>query len=449
MEHGKMAEKDLVIGLAGFGVVGGGLCRLIHENSFIILRRAGKNIIIKKILVRDMAKKRSVEPPAGVRITTDYKELVDDPEIDAVVELMGGIEAPLRLIERALQSGKHVVTANKALLATHGMELFRKAARARKILRYEASVAGAIPVVEALKESLNGNRILGLQGILNGTSNYILSEMTARGMDFQTALNQARELGYAEADPSLDIDGIDAAHKLTVLIRLAFGVDYPFEKIFVEGIRGLSATDVGFAGEFGYNIKLMAQVRIFPEDSSEKLGAGVFPALVPRDMLLANVSGSFNALDVNANAAGPLFFHGKGAGALPTAGAVLADLVAVARGESPNNSGFAKGGWPEANILPASAWPFRYYLRVMVNDTPGVLRDISGCLAKENISVAQMIQKAQTKDGSVPLVFMTHSTTSLAMNRALAHADDAGLLLAKPVAYRVLAGSDMGWNSFL
>lgn len=438
-------KKNLTVGLAGFGVVGGSLCQLLHNNEDMILRRAGRKIIVKKILVRDAAKKRAIPAPPGASLVSDSSLLVDDPEIDAVVELMGGVEAPFALIEKALESGKHVVTANKALLALRGIELFRKAAAVNRILRYEASVAGAIPVVEALKESLNGNRVLGLTGILNGTSNYILSEMTARGIEFEAALTQARELGYAEADPSLDIDGDDAAHKLTVLVRLAFGVDYPFEKITREGIRGISALDVGFAGEFGFNIKLIGQVRTYGGAGSKKLAAGVFPALVPREMLLANVVGAFNALAVNGNASGPLFFHGKGAGGMPTAGAALADLVAVARGENPNNSGFAEELEPADALLPGE-WPSCYYLRVMADDTSGVLRDISGCLAAENISVAQMIQKAGRSANCVPLVFMTHQTTSSAMERALRRAREARLLCAKPVAYRVLETTGQEWN---
>lgn len=438
-------KSDLIVGLAGFGVVGGGLCQLLRTNEDMIQRRAGRKIIVKKILVRDTAKKRAIAPPEGASLVTDFNQLVIDPEIDAVVELIGGVDEAFGLIERALEAGKHIVTANKALLATRGIELFRKAAAVDRILRYEASVAGAIPIVEALKESLNGNKVIGLTGILNGTSNYILSAMTGEGIEFETALAKARELGYAEADPSLDIDGDDAAHKLTVLMRLAFGVDYPFDKISIEGIRGISALDVSFAGEFGFNIKLIGQVRTYGVGGAEKLAAGVFPALVPREMLLANVVGAYNALAVTGNASGPLFFHGKGAGALPTAGSVLADLVAVARGETPNNSGFAKELAPVDILLPGQ-WPACYYLRVMVDDAPGVLRDISGCLAAENISVAQMIQKAGYSSNCVPLVFMTHQTTSSAMERALQRAKKAGLLCANPVAYRVLETTGQEWN---
>lgn len=436
-----MNQKPLCIGLAGFGVVGGGLCALLAENAEIIRRRSGREIRLKTILVRDAAKKRSVAPPAGAHITVNPAELTDDPEIEAVVELMGGIEAPRALIEGALANGKHIVTANKALLAQDGIALLRKAAQAKGILRYEASVAGAIPIVAALKESLCGNRVISLVGILNGTSNYILSEMTASGLDFAVALAKAQELGFAEADPSLDIDGIDAAHKLTILIRLAYGLDYPFEALSVSGIRGLDAMDIRLAGEFGYNIKLIGFVRALrngPDGTKIRLAAGVFPALAHKSLLLANVDGPFNAVLVRANASGPLFFHGQGAGALPTAGAVLADLVAVARGEIPNNSGFADATWPRADILPGEDWESAHYARLMVDDAPGVLRDISGCMAAEGISVAQMIQKAEVPDGGVPLVFITHRTSARAMANALGKATSAGLLRQPPISYRIL-----------
>ena len=307
-------------------------------------------------------------------------------------------------------------------------------------------MAGAIPVVEALKESLVGNRIESLMGILNGTSNYILSEMTASGVEFGEALRQAQELGFAEADPTLDIDGHDAAHKLVLLIRLAWGVDYPYAALSVRGIRGMAALDIRFAREFGYRIKLIGQARMARgggagdalADAPLRLEAGVFPALVHHTYLLAQVGGAYNALRVDATAAGPLFFHGRGAGSLPTAGAVLADLMAVARDERPNNTGFADAELARAAIVPPEDWRSPYYVRVMVDDTPGVLRDISGCMAAEEISVAQMIQKAGDGASGVPLVFMTHETTARAMSGALRRAADGGLLREPAVYYRVL-----------
>ncbi|MBD5418048.1 MAG: homoserine dehydrogenase [Desulfovibrio sp.] len=438
--------RPLGVGLAGFGTVGSGLARLLVDNADIIRRRTGRDMAIRAVLVRDANKARGVPLPAGAALTTDPARLVNDPEIDVLVELMGGIDAARSIIADALEHGKHVVTANKALLAEDGLALFRLARKKRRILRYEASVAGAIPVVQALKESLVGNRVESLMGILNGTSNYILSEMTANGLEFGEALRQAQELGFAEADPTLDIDGHDAAHKLILLIRLAWGADYPYAALAVRGIRGMAAVDIRFAREFGYRIKLIGQARLAGAADGAPAGAktplrleaGVFPALVHHTYLLARVGGAYNALRVDANAAGPLFFHGRGAGSLPTAGAVLADLMAVAREERPNNTGFADGELERAAIVPPEDWRSPYYVRVMVEDTPGVLRDISGCMAAEGISVAQMIQKAGDGASGVPLVFMTHETTARAMSGALKRAADAGLLREPAVYYRVL-----------
>ncbi|WP_022659936.1 homoserine dehydrogenase [Desulfovibrio desulfuricans] len=442
----KNSDKPLVVGLAGFGTVGGGLVRLLDENADLIRRRCGRDIVLKKVLVRNATKARSAPLPAGTELTTDYRALTDDPEIDVLVELIGGIDNARTIIDRALDQGKHIVTANKALLAEEGLALFQKADRKKRILRYEASVAGAIPIVETLKESLTGNRIESLMGILNGTSNYILSEMTSNGMDFDVALKQAQQLGYAEADPTLDIDGHDAAHKLILLIRLAYGVHYPYTALSVRGIRGLSGMDIRLAREFGYRIKLIGQVREVPGaegaegEGNIRLEAGVFPALVYHKFLLARVGGVYNAVRVDANASGPLFFHGRGAGDLPTAGAVLGDLLAVARDERPNNTGFVGKELPKASIVPPEEWRSCYYVRVMVQDTPGVLRDLSGCMAAEGISMAQVIQKSDEGNG-VPLVFMTHETTARAMSDALQRTMDAGLLKEPAVYFRVLGGA--------
>lgn len=441
----KNSEKPLVVGLAGFGTVGGGLVRLLDENADLIRRRCGRAIVLKKVLVRSATKARSAQLPAGTELTTDYRALTDDPEIDVLVELIGGIDNARTIIDRALDQGKHIVTANKALLAEEGLALFQKADRKKRILRYEASVAGAIPIVETLKESLTGNRIESLMGILNGTSNYILSEMTSNAMDFDVALKQAQQLGYAEADPTLDIDGHDAAHKLILLIRLAYGVHYPYTALSVRGIRGLSGMDIRLAREFGYRIKLIGQVREVRGDNNKgedniRLEAGVFPALVYHKFLLARVGGVYNAVRVDANASGPLFFHGRGAGDLPTAGAVLGDLLAVARDERPNNTGFVTKELPKASIVPPEEWRSCYYVRVMVQDTPGVLRDLSGCMAAEGISMAQVIQKSDEGNG-VPLVFMTHETTARAMSDALQRTMDAGLLKEPAVYFRVLGGA--------
>lgn len=435
-----MTDKPFFIGLAGYGVVGSGLCSLLQTNADLVRRRTGRDIVVKKILVRDSAKKRDVAPPPHAAITSDMEDFLDTPDLDAVVELIGGLAEAKKIILGALGRGRHVVTANKALLAEDGLELLKLAAARKQILRYEASVAGAIPIISTLKESLTGNRVSSLMGILNGTSNFILSSMSSENLDFDLALSKAQELGYAEADPSLDIDGQDAAHKLIILIRLAFGLDYPLSSLSIEGIRNISSMDIRLTREFGYRIKLLGQVRAIKDSPGDqiRLAAGVFPALVHHTLLLARVGGSYNAIRLAANASGPLFFHGRGAGSLPTAGAVLADLVAVARGENPNNSGFAYTDFPAASIIPADVWPSCYYMRAMVQDAPGVLRDITGCLAAENISVAQMIQKAEGSSGTVPLVFMTHETCGRAMKNALSKATEKGLLKEDPVFFRVL-----------
>ncbi len=432
-ESDKPGGKRLVIGMAGFGTVGSGLARVLDENRQWITERTGREMVIKTILVRDLAKPRAWPVPDGATLTADPAVLTDDPEIDVLVELMGGIAAPHAIIQRALEAGKHVVTANKALLAENGYDLYRLAEQKYVGLHHEASVAGGIPIVQTLKESLAGNRIGSLVGILNGTANYILSEMTSNGLDFATALSQAQELGYAEADPTLDIEGHDTAHKLVLLIRLAYGMDYPYAELPVQGIAGIDRMDIEFARELGFRIKLLAQVR----EVDGKLEAGVFPTLVKHTFLIARVGGAYNAIRLEGNAVGPVFLHGLGAGSLPTASAVLADLMTVARGGAPHNTGFQRQVPPRADILPPADAESSYYVRAMVPDNPGVLRDLAGAMADHSISIAQAIQKGQHPQG-VPLVFMTHAAKASAIQGAIAQVQAAGLLLAPPVCYRVL-----------
>ena len=368
-------NTTLNIGLAGLGTVGGGLVRLLSENAEEIRARSGCDFNLKAVAVRNPNRKRDL--PEGVRLTTDPMTLADDPDIDVVIELMGGIDTAKELITRSLAKGKQVVTANKALLAEEGESLFRLADEKGATLLYEASVAGGIPIVQTLKESLTGNHITSLEGILNGTGNYILSEMTSKGVNFAPALAEAQEKGYAEADPTLDIDGFDTAHKLVLLIRLAWGVDYPYTKMSIEGIRNLDKMDIDFAREFGYRIKLLGRARM----RDGKLEAGVFPTLVNHTYLLARVGGAYNAVRVEGNAVGSLFLHGLGAGSLPTASAVLGDLISIARQNNKLNSGFVKQVLPQADILPPEEACSTYYMRFMVKDDPGVLRDLSGAQA--------------------------------------------------------------------
>ncbi len=430
------ADNPLVIGIAGLGTVGCGLLKALRENADVVRQRVGRDIVVKKALVRDAKRARAVELPPGLTIVTDYAELADDSDIELVVELMGGIDAPLALIDRALDRGKHIVTANKALLAEKGAGLFTKAAEKGLALQYEASVAGGIPIVQTLRESLAGNRIRSLVGILNGTSNYILSEMTSSGLDFASALADAGAKGYAEADPSLDIDGHDAAHKLVLLIRLAWGVDYPFAEMPIRGIRNLDKLDIAFAREFGYRIKLLGMA--CEEDG--KIEAGVFPMLVHHTFLLARVGGAFNAVRVEGNAVGSLFMHGRGAGDLPTASAVLGDVLTVARQARPNNTGFVAQNPGRASIFPPEEARSCYYMRAMVQENPGVLRDLAGALAQEGISIAQVIQKSE-EPGGVPLVLTTHEAEAKSIRAAARHMQDSGLLRAPAVYYRILGKS--------
>jgi len=428
-------NETIQLGLAGFGTVGSGLAKIIQTNQEWIARRLGKNLAIKTVLVRDLDKPRPVTLPPRTRFTTSPDELFQDPDIDLVVELAGGIEFPRHLITQSLLAGKSVVTANKHLLAEHGPELFALAAEKGLGLYYEASVAGGIPIVQTLKESLAGNRIRRLTGILNGTANYIMTEMTAKGLDFATALSQAQELGYAEADPELDIEGMDAAHKLCVLIRLAHGEDYPLADLPVQGISAVDPFDIRMAGEFGYCIKLLAQVK----ERSGHLQAGVFPALVAKDHILAKVDGPFNSILLEGNAVGPIMLYGQGAGDLPTGSAVLADIMALSReGCPPNNTGFPGTSLPRADILPPELTVSRHYFRFTVKDRPGVLSSLSGIMGERNISIAQVVQKRDEIREGVPVVFLTHSAPMKDASRALAEIDAAGFTIAPTVHYQIL-----------
>lgn len=425
--------RKLTIGLAGFGTVGGGLVQILERNHDELLARSGCEFRIKTVVVRDPSRARSVPLPEGATLSQDLMSMADDPEIDIAVELMGGIEPARSFIRQALSNGKHVVTANKALLAECGSELLSLAAEKGVFLMYEASVAGGIPIIHTLKESLAGNRVEALEGILNGTSNFILSEMTSSNKDFASALADAQRLGYAEADPTLDIDGHDTAHKLAVLIRLSWGLDYPYKLMPVQGIRYLNTMDIEFARDFGYRIKLLGVARM----TDAGLEAGVFPTLVRYKYLLARVGGPFNAVRIEANAMGSLFLHGQGAGALPTGSSVVGDLLAIARGAMPYNSGYVEQSAPTANILPAEEARSPYYVRFMVTDMPGVIRDITGAFADCNVSIAQVMQKEEREHG-VPLVFMLHDTRAKDMDSALKRMARMSFMNLPPVPFKVM-----------
>ncbi len=424
------SSKNVVIGLAGLGTVGSGLVQLLKDNAEEIEQRTGKKIVVKYVAVRNTNTKRDI--PEGAKLIDNPLLMVEDPEVQVVVELMGGLGMADMLIRQALENGKSVVTANKALLAERGEELFALAEEKNLSLAYEASVAGAIPVVQTLKDSLAGNKINTIFGILNGTSNYILSEMSAHGTEFSAALKNAQDLGYAEADPTLDIDGFDAAHKLKLLIRLAWGVHYPYEKLPVQGIRDMSAMDIAFARSLGYSIKLLGQASRIHEE----IEAGVSPVLIPEKAMLARVDGAFNAIHINGNAVGSLFLHGLGAGSLPTASAVLGDIMSLMK-DIYDSTGYVMEKLPLAPMANPDKTEAPWYLRLMVHDTVGVLRDIAGIFAKHSISIAQVIQKKKQENG-VPLVFMTHETSVKAMKEALHEIEATNILNCRPVAFRVL-----------
>lgn len=425
-----MSLQNVVIGLAGLGTVGSGLVTLLRDNANEIERRTGKKIIVKYVAVRDVTIKRDI--PHEAKLIDNPLVMVNDPEVQVIVELMGGLGIAHTLIKEALLHGKSVVTANKALLAEKGEELFALAEEKNLSLAYEASVAGGIPIVQTLKDSLAGNKIKTVTGILNGTSNYILSQMSANGTNFDEALKSAQELGFAEADPTLDIDGFDAAHKLKLLIRLAWGVHYPYEKLAVQGIRNMNAMDINFAHSLGYTIKLLGQT----SQVNGEIEAGVSPYLVPEKAMLARVDGAFNAIHINGNAVGSLFLHGIGAGSLPTASAVLGDIMSLVK-DIYDSTGYVMEKLPLAPMVNPETMETPWYLRLMVHDTVGVLRDIAGLFAKQGISISQVIQKKKQEDG-VPLVFMTYETSMKAMKQALLEIENSNILISKPVAYRVL-----------
>lgn len=427
------------LGIAGFGTVGSGLAAILAENHTMLEQKLGRIIEIKTVVVRDLNKARGQALPSTTELTTDLDALVTDPEIDIVVELMGGLKQAYTLISQALKAGKHVVTANKHLLAEHGLELFALARKNKCFLSYEASCAGGIPVVQTLRESLAGDRVEEMLGIMNGTANYILSEMTTKGMDFNVALQQAKELGYAEADPTFDIEGFDTAHKLCVLIRLAFGMDYPLNKLPIQGITSITPLDIEFAREFGYRIKLLA----YAQSNADGIEAGVYPALVPYRYLLARVGGNYNAVRIVGNAVGPIMLHGQGAGDKPTGNAVLADILGILRNLchniTPDNIGFGKAPLEEAPIIPSENALSRYYFRFMVADEAGVMAAVATAMAKHEVSIAQAVQKEDQTTDAVPLVIVTHKTEANAAQAVAEEINAMGFSLEPCVRFRILS----------
>ena len=409
-------SQPIGIGLAGFGTVGAGVYKNLMANGNLIAQRLGARFEILRIAVRDLKKPRAIAVPAGL-FTANADDLISDPNIRIVVELMGGIETPLAFVKKAINAGKTVVTGNKALLAEHGQEIFHLA-RERKIpVFYEAAVAGGIPIIKVLRESFVGNRFESIHGILNGTSNYILTRMTDTGMDFAPALAEAQQLGFAEADPSLDINGWDAAHKAIILASLAYGFWLDPAKIFVSGIDQLTASDIRFADELGYRIKLLATIKAAAGNAIE---VRVCPTLIPKSHVLASVNGVYNAIAVRGDIVGETLFYGRGAGQDPTSSSVLGDLAEASIGLE--SSRFCYGFTSHdlyGKCQPAGEAISKYYLRLSVEDRPGVLAQIAGALGEAGIGILSVIQPESHREGSAVLVLMIHDASFSAMRAAV------------------------------
>ena len=409
------------VGLLGLGTVGGGTLNVLHRNADEISRRAGREIRVVKAAVRDLKRQRSFSTDA-IALTTEPLEIVNDPNIDVVVELIGGDDIALQAVLAAIDKRKHVVTANKALIALHGNTIFENAQRRGVMVAFEAAVAGGIPIIKSIREGLAANRIEWLAGIINGTSNYILSRMEEAACDFAETLGEAQALGYAEADPAFDIEGIDAAHKLTILASIAFGIPLQFERVYVQGITAITGEDIAFARELGYRIKHLGIAR----RTADGIELRVHPTLIPHKRLIANVDGVMNAILVRADAVGATLYYGAGAGAEPTASSVVADLVDVVRAitTDPQNRvphlAFQPGSLATLPILSIEQIETAYYLRLRVTDRPGVLAAITRIFGDSEISIDTILQKGRgMPNENVTIIMLTQQTCERNMNQAL------------------------------
>ena len=428
------------VGIIGFGTVGSGTVEILINNQEVIASRLGCEMVVKKIADLDISRDRGI-PVAPELLTTDAMEIIRDPSIHIVVELMGGLVDAKAFILRAMEAGKHVVTANKALLAEHGREIYGAAEKHGVSLAFEASVGGGIPVIRSLREGLSANRIKTIMGILNGTSNYILTRMSQDELPYDRAVEEAIRLGYAEDPPTLDVDGTDAAHKLAILVSIAFGQPVPFKSIYREGINHLTPEDIRFASEFGYCLKLLAISR----NLGDRVEARVHPAMVPLDHIMANVNGVYNAIYLDGDFVGPNLYYGHGAGKKPTGSAVVSDLVHLAR---QIRCGVKSLIPPLAHVQPLSRevaiQPIEelrtsYYFRFSAKDSPGVLSKISGILGENDISIYSVIQKGREVDGSVPVVMLTHEAKESSVRKALEQMEHLDVLTDKTMTIRVEA----------
>ena len=425
--------KPVKVGVLGLGTVGGGTVNVLKRNAAEISRRAGREIIVTHASARDLNKKRICDTQ-GIVLTTDPLEIINDPDIDIIVELIGGDGLAKDLVMIAIANGKHVVTANKALIALHGNELFAQASNKGVMIAFEAAVAGGIPIIKALREGLSGNQIEWLAGIINGTGNFILTEMRDKGRDFADVLAEAQALGYAEADPTFDVEGIDAAHKLTILASIAFGIPLQFEKIFTEGITQITREDVNYAEELGYRIKHLGVAR----KTEAGIELRVHPTLIPHRRLIANVDGVMNAVLVKGDAVGATLYYGAGAGAEPTASAVVADIVDVVRAltSDPENHvphlAFQADAITDIPILDADEIRTAYYLRLNAEDKTGVLAEVTRILASHNINIEAIIQKEPHQgETSLPIIMLTQLTLEKEMNAAITEIEALSTIIGK------------------
>ena len=429
-------KKDKIsIGIIGFGTVGTGTVKILLENKEIIKERIGFEINLRRIADLDIFRDRDIKLPKSI-LTSNVDDILSDPETDIVVELIGGIRPAKDFILKAIKNRKHVVTANKALLATEGNEIFTAAHKREVEIGFEASVAGGIPIIKVIREGLVANRIKAIYGIINGTSNYILTKMTEEDVEFSKALKEAQALGYAEADPTLDIEGIDSAHKLAILAYLSYGIPVSYKDIYTEGISRISPQDISFASELGYKVKLLA----IAKESDSKIELRVHPTMLPKEYLISKVDGPFNAIYIEGDATGSTLYYGRGAGCMPTGSAVVSDIVDIARNIMKNATGRVPVLTKTLRNLKIKRMDdviSMYYFRFSALDKPGVLSKISGILGNYNISIASVIQKGRSVGEAVPLVVCTHKAKERDVRQAISEIDRLPIVMDKTVFIRV------------
>ncbi len=436
-----MTKKTIHVGLIGFGTVGTGMASVLMEQEHLITRRLGARLALSQIADIDIKRSRGIKVKDNILTTNPY-DIINNPKIDIVVECVGGIDLPYKFILDAIAQGKHIVTANKALLATHGEEVFKAAEAAFVEVSFEGAVGGGIPIIRAIKQGLSADKIIALFGIVNGTSNYILTKMSEERRGFSEVLKEAQSLGYAEANPALDVGGGDSAHKLAILASLSFGTPISIQDIFTEGIDKVAPQDIAFAEAFGYKMKLLA----IAKNDNVKLEVRVHPTMIPKDDMLAKVNGVFNAISVVGESVGETFFYGRGAGSMPTGSAVASDLIDIARnilyGEAHHRIRVPHTGTISSErvvlpIKPMAEIESSYYLRFMVEDRPGVLSTISGVLGRHHISIASVIQQGRKEAGAVPLVMMTHKAREKDIQMALEKINQSDSVYKPTVLIRV------------